>query len=331
MEALPRVSPDGEALGSSHAGDVDDRHREGSETIAFIDMEESVVASVVLPVALALIMVTLGLSLTTGDFRRVARMPRGVGVGLANLLVISPLLAFSIAELFALPPELAVGLVLLGASPGGTMANFLTHLARGDTALSVTMTAISSLAAVVTVPLFLGLGSERFGVTGAEDPGMLGVVVRVFSITIVPLAAGMALRRRWPPGGREDVYAAARRVAVVAGAVAAEHDTVLEHVADLAGAVLTLNIAAMTISFALAKLARLDDPQATAIAIELGVHNSTLAIAVGASIAAVFTIPAAVYSAFMFATGGLFAYAMARRNPVRPPEPAAASRPGPSP
>jgi BASS family bile acid:Na+ symporter len=303
----------------------------------------SAFATIALPVALAAIMCALGLSLTVDDFRRVVSMPRGVLVGLANLLVIAPLLAFAVAELFGLPPELAVGLVLLGASPGGTMANFLTHLARGDTALSVTMTAISSLAAVVTVPLYLGLATDHFAVTGVQDPSMLGVVARVFAITIVPLALGMWLRRRFPPDGREHVYARSKQAAmalfvlVVIGAIATEHDTVLEHAAEVAGATLALNVAAMTISFALAKVARLGDAQATAIAIELGVHNATLAIAVGATIATVFTIPAAVYSGFMFVTGGLFAWAMARRNaPLRPPGPRpapepAASRPGPTP
>lgn len=295
----------------------------------------SAFATVALPVALAGIMAVLGLSLTLEDFRRVAAMPRGVLVGLLNLLVIAPLLAFAVAELFGLPPELAVGLVLLGASPGGTMANFLTHLARGDTALSVTMTAISSLAAVVTVPLYLGLATDHFAVTGVQDPSMLGVVARVFAITILPLAAGMWLRRRYPPAGREHVYARARRAAmalfvlVVVGAVVAEHETVLDHAAAVAGATLTLNLAAMAVSFALARLARLGDAQATAIAIELGVHNATLAIAVGATIATVFTIPAAVYSGFMFVTGGLFAWVMARRNaPGRPAPGPAAQRAG---
>jgi BASS family bile acid:Na+ symporter len=93
--------------------------------------------------------------------------PRGVAIGLANLLLLSPLLAFGVAEAYNLEPELAVGLVLLGASPGGTLANLLTHLARGDTALSISMTAISSVAAVITVPLYLKLATSHFGATGS--------------------------------------------------------------------------------------------------------------------------------------------------------------------
>ncbi len=284
-------------------------------------MDSPLLASVLLPVAIATIMCSLGLALTPADFRRVLTAPRGVAIGMLNLALISPLLAFAMAELFGLPPELAVGLVLLGASPGGMMANMLTHLARGDTALSVTMTAVSSIAAVVTVPLFLGLSTDHFGAGDIGGVSMPGVVALVFAITIVPVAIGMGLRRRWP----EQVavaYPRARAASlalfgiVILGAIVSEHDTVTENAADVAGAAFALNLAAMSISFASSRLARLDDRQATAIALELGVHNATLAIAVGASLASELTIPAAVYSSFMLFTGGAFAWAMSRRNRV---------------
>src|ERR671910_3000925 len=149
-------------------------------------MEDSLFATLLLPVALAVIMTSLGMSLTVDDFRRVVVYPRGVSIGLANLVLISPLLAFAIAHAFSLEPALAVGLVLLGASPGGTLANLLTHFARGDTALSITMTAISSVAAVVTVPLFLGLATDHFGAAGLDDDvSVLGLVARVLFLTLV--------------------------------------------------------------------------------------------------------------------------------------------------
>ena len=279
----------------------------------------SVFTDVLLPAGLAVIMFSLGLTLTREDFRRVLVAPRGVAIGMLNLALISPLLALAMAELFALPPELAVGLVLLGASPGGMMANMLTHLSRGDTALSVTMTAISSVGAMITVPLFLSLATDHFDATGIGDVSMLGVVARVFAITIVPVAIGMELRRR-RPSQVEAVYPRVRRVSlvlfavVVLGAIASEHDTVGENLAEVAGAALALNVAAMTVSFTISKLARLDDRQSTAIALELGIHNSALAIAVGASLADEVAIPAAVYSTFMLFTGGAFAWAMSRRN-----------------
>jgi BASS family bile acid:Na+ symporter len=283
-------------------------------------VEDSLFAAVLLPIALAVIMVSLGLALTTADFKRVVTYPRGVGIGMLNLALISPALAFGVAELYSLEPALAVGLVLLGASPGGTTANMLTHLARGDTALSITMTAISSVAAVVTVPLFLELATNHFGAAGLdEDVGMLGVVVRVLLITVVPLALGMYLRSRSPIRVAE-LEPKVRRAAlivfvgVVIGAIVAENERVLENLDDVALAAITLNLAAMAISFSIARVARLDDRQSTAIAIELGIHNATLAIAIGASISTVLTIPAAVYSAFMFISAGLFARLMYRRN-----------------
>jgi bile acid:Na+ symporter, BASS family len=286
--------------------------------------DSSILTAAVLPAALAVIMVTLGLSLRPADFRRIVVFPRGIAIGLANLTIISPLLAFAVATAFDLSPELAVGLVLLGASPGGTMANMLTHLARGDTALAVTMTATSSVAAMVTVPLFLGLAIDHFDATGlGEDVEMLGVVARVFAITILPLALGMWIRSR-NPERVEEIYPRMRRIALVAfvavvvGAVIAEREKIDENVADVAGAALALNVAAIAVSFTIARLSRLDDRQATAIAIELGVHNAALAIAVGATVTTVLTIPAAVYSAFMFITAGLFARVMYRRNAPAP-------------
>jgi bile acid:Na+ symporter, BASS family len=277
-----------------------------------------VATEVLLPCCLAVIMGVLGMSLTVDDFRRVLVVPRGIAIGLANLLVVSPLLAFGSAELFGLAPEFAVGLVLLGASPGGTMANLLTHLARGEVALSVTMTAVSSVAALVTVPLYLGLAIDRFGAGLDADIEMPGIVARVFLITIVPLAAGMYARRRWPDWVAR-VYDRARKLslalflAVVVAAVASEADEALDHFGEVAGAALALNVAAMGISFAVAQLGGLGDRQATAIAMELGVHNATLAITVASTIDTSIAIPAAVYSMFMFITAGGLARVMSRR------------------
>jgi BASS family bile acid:Na+ symporter len=294
-------------------------------------MSDSVLTGVVLPLALAVIMATLGLSLTVADFRRVVRQPRAVLIGLANLLVVSPLLAFAAAEVFGLDPILAVGLVLLGASPGGTLANLLTHLARGETALSVTMTAVSSVAAVVTVPLYLGLAIDHFDAGLGDEVSMGGIVLKVLFITVVPLSLGMLYRSRRPERAvalepRVKKLALVIFVLVVAGAVVSEFDAVRDSIGAVAFAALALNVAAMSVSFGVARLARLGDRRATAIAMELGVHNSTLTITVAAGIHPELAIPGAVYSAFMFVTAGIFARVMAARNaaPARAPEPVAA-------
>ena len=282
-------------------------------------MDSPLLTAIALPAAIAVIMFSLGLELTRADFRRVLTAPRGVGIGMLNLALISPLLAFAVAEVFNLEPELAVGLVLLGASPGGMMANMLTHLARGDTALSVTMTAVSSVASVVTVPLFLGLATTHFDASESGDPSMLGIVARVFAIAIVPVAIGMELRRRqpqWVAGVFDRIRRASLALfgLVVLGAIASEHDTVTENLAAVAAAAFALNVAAMTVSFAISRAARLDDRQTTAISLELGIHNSALAIAIGSSLSEEAAIPAAVYATFMLFTGGTFAWAMSRRN-----------------
>jgi BASS family bile acid:Na+ symporter len=287
------------------------------------DDDDSVFATTLLPLSLAVIMVSLGLSLTPDDFRRVLKFPKGVGIGLFNLLVISPLLAFGVAELVGLEAALAAGLVLLGASPGGTTANLLTHVARGDTALSITMTAISSVAAVLTVPLYLGLAIDHFGASFENDPEMVGVAARVFFITVVPLSIGMAIRARrtdWAVRreGRAKQIALGLFVFVVAGTIANESEAITDHFGELAVATLLLNLAAMTISFNVARLARLSRQQSTAIAMELGVHNGTVAITVGAGIATILASPAAVYSVFMFATAALFARLMYKRNSAEP-------------
>lgn len=283
-------------------------------------MEETpAFATVALPIALALIMGTLGLSLVPADFRRILTQPRGVLIGLVNLLAVSPLLAFAVAELYGLEAAFAVGLVLLGASPGGTTANLLTHLARGDTALSVSMTALSSLAAVITVPVYLSLAVAHFDAGVADDVRIGTVVVRVFAITLVPLAIGMAIRarrERWALAHEETL----KRIALIAfllvvvGAIASEFETVKASFEELVLAAVTLNVLAMTVSFGVARAARLSPGQSTAVAMELGVHNATLAIAVGALVADELTVPAAIYSAVMYVTAGAFARLMYRRN-----------------
>jgi bile acid:Na+ symporter, BASS family len=291
----------------------------------------SLFATVLLPIAIALIMGTLGLSLTPADFKRIFDRPRGVLIGLGNLVLLSPLLAFAIAELYNLDADLAAGLVLLGASPGGALANLLTHLARGDTALSITMTAISSVAAVFTVPLFLSLAVDHFNAPVGDDVNTLGVVARVFAITIIPLSIGMWLRSRDPARAiaaepKAKRVAAVVFVSIVIGVVIDQYETVTDNFTELALTALTLNVVAMAGSFTIARLARLDERQSTAIAMELGIHNAALAIAVGTTVADVLTIPAAVYSSLMFFTAGAFARVMYRRNGAAKaqPEPAPA-------
>lgn len=283
-------------------------------------------ADVLLPLSLTLIMGSLGLTLTPADFRRVFTAPRAIGIGLLNLLLISPLLAFGVGEAYGLAATLAVGVVLLGASPGGTTANMFTHLARGDVALSVSMTAVSSVASVLTVPLFLSLAADHFGADDVSDQiSMPGIAAKVFLITVVPLSIGMLLRAKrtaWTLAhmDRARKVALGAFVLVVIGAVATEFETITDAFAEIAVAVLTLNVLAMSVSFLIARAARLDGRQSTAIAMELGVHNTTVALAIATTVDEELAAPAAVYGLLMFVTAGLFARFMARRNAVPVPD-----------
>ena len=283
-------------------------------------MTHTIFTELLLPLALVIIMTSLGVALTVADFKRVLVYPKGVTIGLTNLLLISPGLAFGLAYLFQLPPELAVGVVLLGCAPGGTMANMLTHLARGDTALAVTMTAVSSALSVITVPFFLALALELFmSGSGQATPAMGPIVVKILLITVVPLSFGMAIRAKWPALGMR-LEKPLKRLAigffvlVVFAAIYAERSNILGMIVQVGLAVIALNVLAMTISYGSSRFWNLDNRQSTAVAIELGVHNTTLSMAVGGMVSMTMTIPGAVYGVFMFVTAGLFAYAMARRN-----------------
>ena len=234
--------------------------------------------------------------------------------------MLSPLLAFLVSDLYGLAAVYAVGVVLLGASPGGTMANLFTHLARGDVALSVSMTAVSSVASVITVPLFLSLAAGYFDARDISDEiSMPAIAARVFAITIVPLSIAMLIRARrtaWTLRNikRAQQIAIGAFAVVVTGAITTESETISSSFSELAAAVITLNLLAMAISFFVARASRLDGRQSTAIAMELGVHNSTVAIAIGASVDDALASPAAVYALFAFATATAFAWLMARRN-----------------
>ncbi len=276
---------------------------------------------VVLPLSLVFIMFNIGLSLTPDDFRRVIRIPKGVAVGMFNLLLVSPFLAAIVAIVFNLDPVLAVGLVLLGAAPGGTMANMYTHLAKGETALSVTLTALSSVLCVITVPLYLTLADNYFGDGNLiDDVNMIGVAARVVVITLLPLIAGMVVRQKkadWTDRKKPGLDRAALVVfvLVVIAAVVSEWDIIADNFAKVALAALTLNLLAMGLSFGAAKALRLSEKAATAIALELGIHNATVAITVGGLLGNdAFMVPAGVYSLFMFINGAFFARYMSRRN-----------------
>lgn len=280
---------------------------------------DSALLTVGLPVALAVIMFGLGLSLTPEDFRRVAHTPKAVIVALSCQIIVLPLVAFGLVHLFDLPPLLAVGFMILAASPGGTTANLYSHLFRGDVALNITLTAINSLLAIITLPLITNLALGYFD--GAEDGVGLqvGKLVQVFAIVLVPVVIGMLVRDRAPDfAARMDrpvrIASAVLLLIVVIGAIAGERENILDYLAEV-GIIATLFCAlSLAVGYAVPRLLGLGEPQAIASSFEIGIHNSTLAIAMAVTVleSTEMAVPAAVYGVVMFFVAAAFGLLITR-------------------
>lgn len=295
-------------------------------------MQSNVVTAVFLPIALAIIMFGLGLSLTIGDFRRVVVYPRAVIVGLVCQMLILPAICFGIAKAFGLAPELAVGLMLLAASPGGATANLFSHLAKGDVALNVTLTAVNSVLSLLTLPFIVNFAMRQF--MGAEKaiPLQFDKAIQVFAIVLIPVAIGMVVKSRSPrtaDGLNRPVriLSALFLVLVIASAIAKERHTLLGFFQQVGLAALTFNLASMALGYFVPRAARVERKQAIAIGMEIGIHNGTLAIAIASSPRLLnngtMAIPPAIYSLIMFFTAALFGFIVSRGEPVTQPADAA--------
>ena len=237
-------------------------------------MEESVLTSVVLPLSLFLIMLGMGLSLVVDDFKRVILYPRAVAVGLFAQLILLPLAGFALAIAFNLSPPMAVGLMILAACPGGVTSNLVTHVSRGDTALSITLTAINSAITVITIPLILAASLSYFiGESRQVELPVLKTIGQIVGITILPVAIGMLIRRYKPAfADRMDrpsrIGSTVVFAIILAGLIAANLDLLKQHFLALSGVTLALNLATMAMGFGLAALVKL--PQAQRVTIEPG-------------------------------------------------------------
>ncbi len=279
---------------------------------------DSALVSVGLPAALAIIMFGLGLSLTPDDFRRVARHPRAVLVILGCQVVLLPLIGFAIAEVAGLAPELAVGLLLLAASPGGTTANLFSHLFRGDVALNITLTAVNSVLALVTLPVVVNLAIARYLDESSGVGVQLSKMVQVFAIVLIPVGIGMLVRARAPRfADAADrpvrIASAVILLLVVVGAILGE-ENVGEYFAQV-GLVTTVFCAlSLAVGFFVPRLLGLAPAQCVASGFEIGIHNSTLAIAVALTVLDNTTIgvPPAVYGIVMFPVAALFGLVLRR-------------------
>ncbi len=287
-------------------------------------MEANFLTAVFLPLALFIIMLGMGLSLTLDDYKGVLIYPKAVVIGLVSQLVILPIVGFGIASMFPLNPELAVGVMILVACPGGATSNMITFLAEGDVALSVTLTAISSLITVFTIPLIVNFAMQTFlGAGTTLQLPVLNTVVQIAVMTLLPLAIGMVVNR-YAPGIAAKANKPVKWLSlfflslVITGIIFQERDNFLPSLMDVGGVTLVLNVATMTLGFAIATLAKLGEKRARAITVEVGIQNGTLAIAIASSPTLLnsptMAVPAAIYSLLMFATGIGFASWANRRK-----------------
>ena len=285
---------------------------------------DSGIITIFLPIALAIIMAGLGLELHPQDFKRVAKHPKAVFLALFCQLMILVSIAFVICKLLALPPLLAVGVMLLAASPDGPTANLFSYLYKGDIALNITLTAINSVIAAFTLPFIVNLSIQHFINDGQQLGLQFSKVIQVFLIIIVPVCLGM-LVRYFSPNVADKLHKPVRTFAVVfliliiIGAVAKERNSILEYIMQVGLATSLFCIASLLIGYFIPRIFGISSTQARACAFEIGIHNSTLAMTIALTILASTTIamPAAVYSIFMYIFAAIFGTLLNRYEPQR--------------
>lgn len=290
---------------------------------------DSQLTTVGLPIALAIIMFGLGLDLTLADFRRIGRHPKAVAIALVCQVVVLPAICFGLVLAFDLDPLLAIGMLLLAASPGGTTANLFSHLFRGDVALNISLTAINSILALVTLPLITNAAIDHFD-QGDSVSLPFSEVVQVFAIVLVPVGIGMAVRASRPAfAARMDrpvrIGSAVILALLVIGILVDQRDNVADYLAEV-GLVAALFCAiSLVLGYVVPRALGVRDDQAIASSMEIGVHNGTLAIFVAVEVldSTEVSVPAAVYSIVMFVLATVWGLVVTRSVRRDVPAPAA--------
>ena len=276
----------------------------------------NIVTDVILPLALAFIMFVLGLGLTGTDFSRVIKQPRDFFVGALSQVILLPVIAFILVKIWPIAPELAIGVMIIAAAPGGVTSNLLTAFAKGDVALSISLTAIISLFSVITIPFIVLTSVELLGGSNiTQDISLFSMSRDMFLIVTVPVILGMLLRK-FSSGVALKLEPIAKKVSialfvlVLLGAIATERENVISYFAQAGPITLILNVVMMIVAYYVAHFLASGTKQKKCITIECGLQNGTLAIFVATSIfgGGMYVIPAATYSLIMFATSLIFVY-----------------------
>ena len=276
-----------------------------------------IITDVVLPLALAFIMFSLGLGLSISDFTRVFFKPKEFLVGLFSQVIILPIVALIIVSIWPLSPEIAIGVMIIAAAPGGVTSNVLTSFAKGDVALSISLTAVISILCAITIPLILFFSLSLLGDVNVGDGGsLLNIAFRMFLIVTVPVIIGIICRSFISSFERiAKNISIVLFVLVLLGAILAERENIIFYFAEAGAVTFILNLVMMIIAFYLSKFLISNKPQQRSITIECGLQNGTLAIVVANIFfgGGVYLIPAATYSLIMYFTSLIFIYIL-RRN-----------------
>ena len=280
---------------------------------------DSGIITIMLPLALSIIMIGLGLELTPKDFARVSKHPKAVLIALFCQLVLLVSIAFMICKILALPPLLSVGLMLLAASPGGSTANLFSYLFKGDIALNITLTAINSVIAAFTLPLIMNFSIQYFMNDGQQISLEFSKILQVFGIIIIPVCIGMLIRHYAPHFTEKlnkplRIFSVVFLVLIIVGAIAKERANIAEYLGQVGLATVIFCLCSLTIGYFVPRMLGINTAQARACAFEIGIHNSTLAMTIALTVMASSTIamPAAVYSIFMYVFAALFGFALNR-------------------
>jgi len=274
-----------------------------------------------LPFALAVVMMGLGLELTLADFARVSKHPKAVAIALACQLLVMTTIAFVIIHLLDLPPLLAVGMMLLAASPGGATANLYSFLFRGDVALNITLTAVNSILAVFTLPIIVNLASQYFLQSDQQLGLQFAKAVQVFMIVLVPVALGMIIRRYTPDFAHKmnkpvRIFSVILLIAIILGALLKEKEHLFTWITQVGVATSLFCIASLCVGYFVPRWFKIPEAQARASAFEIGIHNGTLAMTIALSVMnnPTVAIPAAIYSILMFFYAAVFGLLITRKD-----------------
>jgi BASS family bile acid:Na+ symporter len=274
------------------------------------------ITGIILAISLMIIMFGMGLSLIIADFKRILTFPKAVFVGLISQMVVLPLIGYLIATTLNLSPTIAIGIMLLAACPGGATSNLLTHLAKGDLALSITLTAISSLLSIITIPVIVQFALAHFGnQADVVSIDAITMIKQLFIIILIPVIIGMLIRTKYSYFADKmerpvKIASTVIFILVIIGVVFSVRDVFMEYLSEAGLPSIMLNVTTMSIGFLLAFLFKLTKPQAISISIETGIQNGTLAITL-ATIAlnnAEYSIVPAIYGLLMFFTGAIIIF-----------------------